>query len=53
MNLGVMFLFSKILCKSKGHKWRRAHKSEPQDRKYCVRCHLGVSVNKRKAKETT
>ena len=50
MNFGVMFIISRIVCKTSGkHRWRRARRNEPQDRKYCVRCHIGADVKRRKA----
>ncbi len=41
-----------ILCKVKGHSWRKAHKNEDRDHKYCKRCPEKVAVKHRK-KETS
>ena len=41
MNLGA------IICKIRGHKWRRARRSEDAGMKYCQRCPVTKEIKRR------
>jgi prophage protein DUF1660 len=40
-----------ILCKLKGHNFRRARKGQDQSLKYCRRCPASTAIRKRTPKE--
>ena len=44
MNLGA------IICKLRGHKWRRARKKEDAGFKYCHRCPATKMIKRREVK---
>ena len=44
----MKLLICRLICKLRGHRYRRAHKDEAAGNKYCARCGRGVAIRARK-----
>ena len=44
----MKLLIFRLICKLRGHRYRRAHKDEDAGSKYCMRCGHGVAIRSRK-----